>query len=87
MVIQDIQEVAQYLEVKFKINLQWKDARIIFYNLKENENMNSLTLDEQMILWIPTIVFWNTKDQLRTINDKTTFATIIPEGNGTIIGK
>ena len=87
MVIQDIQEVAQYLEVKFKINLQWKDARIIFYNLKENENMNSLSLDEQMILWIPTIVFWNTKDQLRTINDKTTFATIIPEGNGTIIGK
>ena len=49
--------------------------------------MNSLTLDEQMILWIPTIVFWNTKDQLRTINDKTTFSTIIPEGNGTIIGK
>ena len=49
--------------------------------------MNSLTLDEQMILWIPTIVFWNTKDQLRTINDKITFASIKPEGNGTVIEK
>ena len=87
MVIQDIQEVAQYLEVKFKINLQWKDARVMFYNLKEDENMNSLTLDEQLKLWTPTIVFWNTKDQLRTINDKTTFASIKPQGNGSIIGK
>ena len=87
MVVQDIQEVAQYLEVKFKINLQWRDARIKFYNLKQNENMNSLTLDEQLTIWIPTIVFWNTKNQLRTINDKTTFASVKPEGNGTIIGK
>ena len=87
MVVQDIQEVAQYLEVKFKINLQWRDARIKFYNLKQNENMNSLTLDEQQTIWIPTIVFWNTKNQLRTINDKTTFASVKPEGNGTIIGK
>ena len=49
--------------------------------------MNSLTLDEQLKLWTPTIVFWNTKDQLRTINDKTTFASIKPQGNGSIIGK
>ena len=47
MVIQDIQEVAQYLELKFKINLQWKDNRDRFYNLKGDENMNSLNLDEQ----------------------------------------
>ena len=87
MVIQDIQEVAQYIEVKFKINLQWKDARVIFYNLKEDENMNSLTLEEQLALWTPTIVFWNTKNQLRTINDKTTFASIKQQGDGSIITK
>ena len=87
MVIQDIQEVAQYLELKFKISLQWKDARVRFYNLKDDENMNSLTLDEQLMIWIPSIVFWNTKNQLRTINDKTTFASIKQEGNGSIIAK
>ena len=46
MVIQDIQEVAQYLELKIKISLQWKDARLAFYNIKPDEAMNSLTLDD-----------------------------------------
>ena len=87
MVVQDIQEVAQYLELKFKITLRWKDARLLFYNIKPNEKMNSLTLDEQFSIWTPTIVFWNTKQQLRTINDKNTFASINREGNGSIIAK
>ena len=74
MVIQDIQEVAQYLELKFKITLQWMDARLMYYNIKPDEEMNYLTLDEQLAIWTPTIVFWNTKQQLRTVNDMKTFA-------------
>ena len=87
MVVQDIQEVAQYLELKFKISLQWKDARVTFYNIKPDENLNSLTLEEQLALWTPTIVFWNTKEQLRTANDENTFATIKQQQSGTIIEK
>ena len=85
MVVQDIQEVAQYLELKFKISLQWMDARIMFYNIKEDEKMNTLTLDEQLALWTPTLVFWNTKQQLRTLNDQNTFAQITRQGNGSFI--
>ena len=48
------------------------DARVSFYNIKTDENMNSLSLDEQMSLWTPTIVFWNTEEQLKTVNDKNT---------------
>ena len=87
MVIQDIQEVAQYLEVKFKVSLQWLDARLTFYNIKPDEKMNSLSLDEQLAIWTPTTVFWNTKNQLRTLNDKNTFASVKQEGNGSIIDK
>ena len=87
MVVQDIQEVAQYLELKFKINFEWRDARILFYNLKVREDMNSLTLDEQLSIWTPTIIFWNTKNQLRTINDKNTLASVGRNRNGSIIGK
>ena len=87
MVVQDIQEVAQYLELKFKINLEWLDARVSYYNIKPEETMNSLSLDEQLKLWTPTIVFWNTKEQLRTINDQNTFSSIRREGHGSIIGK
>ena len=85
MVIQDIQEVAQYIEVKFRITLQWMDARVLYYNIKPDEKLNSLTMDEQLALWTPTIVFWNTKDQLRTLNDENTFASIKRDGNGSII--
>ena len=87
MVIQDIQEVAQYMELKFRITLQWVDARVTYYNIKEDENMNSLTLDEQLSLWTPTIVFRNTKQQLRTVNDENTFAIIKRQANGSIIEK
>ena len=87
MTIQDIQEVGQILKMKFKISLQWSDARITFYNIKPDEKMNSLSLDEQLSIWTPTIVFWNTKEQIRTLNDKNTFASIKREGNGSIIGK
>ena len=87
MVVQDIQEVSQYLELKFKITLQWNDARLLFYNIKPDQRMNSLTLDEQFSIWTPTIVFWNTKQQLRTINDRTTFTSIKREGNGSVISK
>ena len=87
MVVQDIQEVAQYLKLKFKISLQWMDARVSFYNIKTDETMNSLPLDEQLKLWTPTIVFWNTEQQLKTVNDMNTFASVKRSGNGSIIAR
>ena len=87
MVIQDIQEVSQYIELKFEITMQWRDARVLFYNIKPDKEMNTLTMDEQLSLWSPTLVFWNTKHQLRTVNDMNTFASITQEGNGSIIEK
>ena len=75
------------MELKFRINMQWVDARVTYYNIKQDENMNSLSLDEQLTLWTPTIVFWNTKEQLRTVNDKNTFANIKRQAEGSIIEK
>ena len=51
------------------------------------KSMNSLSLAEQLILWSPTIVFWNTKDQIRTKNDENTFASIKRESDSSMIGK
>ena len=87
MVIQDIQEVSQYMEIKFEISMEWMDARVTYHNIKQDQFMNSLTLEEQFSLWTPTVVFWNTKEQLRTINDEKTFATSSRNGNGSIIDK
>ena len=87
MVIQNIQEVGQFIELKFKMILKWVDARFLFYNLKKNKKFNSLSLSEQQALWNPKFVFWNTKKELRTINDETTFASVNRSGNGKIIDK
>ena len=87
MVVQDIQEVAQYLKLKFKISLQWMDARVSFYNIKSDENMNSLSMEEQLALWTPTIVFWNTEEQLKTVNDRNTFASVRRLGKGSLIAR
>merc|ERR1719474_853343 len=37
MVVQDIQEVSQYIKLKFRLSLNWKDARVSFYNIKADE--------------------------------------------------
>ena len=37
MIVQDIQEVAQYLELKFQVKMQWKDARVSYYNIKRDD--------------------------------------------------
>ena len=87
MVVQDIQEVGQYFEIKFQLSLNWKDARVQFHNLKVDEVMNSLSLEEQMSLWTLTIVFWNTKKQLKSRNDEDCFASIRRMGNGSIIDR
>ena len=87
MVVQDIQEVAQCLKLKFKISLQWMDVRVAFYNIKIDETMNSLSLAEQTKLWTPTIVFWNTEKQLKTVNDINTFASVKRSGNGSLIAR
>ena len=87
MVVQDIQEVSQYLKLKFRLDLQWMDTRVAFYNIKKDEALNSLTLEEQLTLWTPTIIFWNTEQQLKTVNDMESFASILRSGKGSIISR
>ena len=87
MVVQDIQEVSQYIKLKFRLSLNWKDARVSFYNIKADEALNSLTLEEQLSLWTPSIVYWNTEQQLKTINDKNSFGSIRRDAKGSIIDR
>ena len=87
MVVQDIQEVAQFVKLKFRISLTWMDARVTYYNIKTDETLNSLSLDEQLELWTPTIVFWNTEKQLKTVNDPNSFASVKRSGKGSIIDR
>ena len=83
----DIKEVAQVLTLKFNLQQVWLDSRLQFYNLKEDIEMNTLIAAEKSMIWVPTIVFSNTRQDLTSKNDKKSFIKVVPndEFNGTLI--
>ena len=83
MVIQEIKEIQQILQLKFSLRLTWVDARLEFYNIKLDETMNVITIEELYRIWLPIIIFHNTERGQRTINDDESFATINRTGLGT----
>ena len=50
-------------------------------NLKEDEDLNTLTSEFRNRIWIPQIVFFNTQDKLESVNDEKAFTTIKRNGS------
>ena len=85
--ILDIQEVTSLLILKFDLEEAWVDSRLQLYNLKEDIEMNTLVYEEKSIIWVPTIIFSNTKGDQTSKNDEKSFAKVFrnPQVNGTLI--
>ena len=58
------------------MNLSWKDPRIQFHNLKQENFQNSLLESEKDIIWVPTVTFLNTARQERSQRDNTSLVTV-----------
>ena len=86
--ILDIKEVQSKLSLKFRLEAKWLDGRLSFFNLKLDEEMNKLFSRERDMIWVPRILFSNTKSDLTSKNDKQTFAKVVrnPDINGSLIG-
>ena len=82
----DIQEVGMVLKLLFNLDLSWFDNRLQFYNLKDDDNMNTLSKIDQETVWTPTVLFDNTEKQLTSQNDEKSFAKVIKLGNSTRSG-
>jgi hypothetical protein len=85
--ILDLDEVQSRIELQFKMVLQWIDPRLRYKNLNSNDNLNSLTPNEKDQLWLPILVFSNTKFKtLASFHDPTSYVTVsIRDGNFMII--
>ena len=83
IVVQEIKEIQQVLQLKFRLRMTWLDARLDFFNIKMDETMNVISLDELNRIWLPVIIFQNTEEGQITINDGKSFATINRTGQGT----
>ena len=62
----DIKEEDYSIELEIQINLQWKEVRATYHNLKTKTYLNALSEDEIKNLWLPLVVYTNTDQQETT---------------------
>ena len=74
-------EVDQEFELKLSLSMEWYDSRIIYHNLKETRSANVPTTEEVRKLWLPFVIFDNTKQNEATVLDGNTKITFTREGN------
>ena len=83
--ILDIQEVQKILSLKLDLQESWNDSRLQYYNLKEDEDLNTLFFSEKQQVWVPRILFSNTREDFTSKNDKQAFAKVIRSSKGSLV--
>jgi hypothetical protein len=62
--ISNFDEMHMTYQARFSLNLRWVDWRVTFYNLKQSRvNFNYIIGDDLNKLWLPTLIFSNSKDE------------------------
>ena len=69
---------------QFKLYLEWFDSRVTFFNLNNNQLLNTLVQDEKQKIWTPSLIFDNTDEKIRTKTDDESLISVKREGNFTI---
>ena len=82
--ILDIDEISSIFQVQFFLHFTWYDARLMYYNLKNDTGLNTLSPEEKQQLWIPVLVFDNTENKLSTVVDEDSTITISKQGSYTL---
>ena len=79
----NIAEVNHGFTLKFVFGMEWYDHRLKYQNLKKRRSNNALTYEEIKNIWIPHLIFGNTKASEATLGKRSTELTITREGNFT----
>ena len=83
--ILNIMEVKNILALKFRLEAIWRDSRLQYYNLKTDQELNSLVYIERQQIWVPTILFSNTREDFTSENDEQAFAKVIRMKDGSLL--
>ena len=57
----ELDEVRSVMILKLKLTVYWTDTELKYFDLKPNGDMNTLTPSEIEQIWIPTLLFTDTK--------------------------
>ena len=52
----DIKEEDYSIEIQFSIILKWKENRAKYHNLNHEKDLNALTKEEILKLWLPKVI-------------------------------
>ena len=81
--ILSIDEIDQLIYISYNLIMEWYDPRLEYHNLKQNTDLNVLSLSEIEALWVPRLNFYNTRSARETEVDKKVITKIIPSENFT----
>ena len=70
-----------FFRTQFELFLKWKDPRITFWNLKFDQELNTLVSEEASSIWTPIMVLENTDKKTRTVTDDESLISIFREGD------
>jgi hypothetical protein len=79
--ILQLDELAEIMYVKYVLLTRWTDPGLDFHNLKRNANQNVLSEDERTRIWVPKVIFENTKATETTLLDMNSIIRILPNAN------
>lgn len=74
--IVEINEIASIFQVQIYLHFTWYDSRLIFYDLRNDTGLNTLSPTEKQQIWIPELVFDNTEYKLSTVVDEDASITV-----------
>ena len=78
-----IKEIEQTFSAKLQLVAVWFDPRVTWSDLSYDANLNILSQYQNEKLWIPTIIFKNTDNNLQTVIDNKAKVTVKKYGNYT----
>ena len=77
----EIGEIKMLFSTQYKLHMQWFDQRVTFYNLNDNQELNSLVQDEKHKIWTPALIFDNTVEKIRSLTDAESLISVQKKGN------
>ena len=66
MKVVEIEERDHSVHLQFEINLQWRENRVKYQNLKEETSLNALNMEDIRNIWLPRIIYANTDQKEST---------------------
>ena len=83
--IKSIEEVKSRYTTTFNLKLEWNDARLTWYDLHEDLDLNILSEEQKKYIWFPKILIANTEENIVEIpNDSQSKVSVRKNGSLTM---